>query len=165
MIIRPFISRPSSFSTWLQQKHRSRFLRRTVLHFCLALFFLNAFILLKTSGPGSVLLNVHAAPFSGTPYTGTAITLPGRIEVENFDNGGEGVAYHDTTATNDGGAYRAEGVDVCTCGSPYGWRSTFGPCSFRVWFALKKTSRGPQKHKGLDSTKYLHLGRPWFVYK
>src|SRR5690349_19409651 len=101
------------------RKHRSVFSRPTLLHSCLGFLILTAFILAKTSGPVSLLLNAHAAPFSGTPYTGTAITLPGRIEVENYDNGGEGVAYHDTTATNDGGAYRAEGVDVCTCGSPY----------------------------------------------
>jgi hypothetical protein len=68
------------------------------------------------------LLKADAAyvPFSGTAYSGTAISLPGRIEAENFDNGGEGVAYHDTTSTNEGGFYRSEGVDICTCGSPYG---------------------------------------------
>jgi hypothetical protein len=50
------------------------------------------------------LLKADAAyvPFSGTAYSGTAISLPGRIEAENFDNGGEGVAYHDTTSTNEG---------------------------------------------------------------
>jgi len=67
-----------------------------------------------------LVLNSPVVPFSGTPYTGTAISLPGRIETENFDVGGEGVAYHDTTASNDGGFYRSEGVDICTCGSPYG---------------------------------------------
>jgi hypothetical protein len=31
--------------------------------------------------------------------------------------GGEGIAYHDVTPTNEGGAYRTgEGVDVATCG-------------------------------------------------
>ena len=33
-------------------------------------------------------------------------TVPGRIEAEDYDNGGEGVAYHDTTPGNTGGAYR-----------------------------------------------------------
>jgi len=38
------------------------------------------------------------------------------IQVEDFDNGGEGLAYHDTTATNEGGAYRTgEGVDIEEC--------------------------------------------------
>lgn len=34
------------------------------------------------------------------------------IEAENFDSGGEGVAYHDSTPENEPGAYRSEGVDV-----------------------------------------------------
>ncbi|MEY2410663.1 MAG: hypothetical protein QOF48_3333 [Verrucomicrobiota bacterium] len=39
--------------------------------------------------------------------------IPGRIEAENFDNGGEGVAYADTNPQNVPGAYRAdEGVDI-----------------------------------------------------
>lgn len=52
------------------------------------------------------------APTS-TPYTGTPVALPGTIEAENFDRGGEGLAYHDTTPTNTEGAYRAsEGVEI-----------------------------------------------------
>src|SRR5947207_14464365 len=39
--------------------------------------------------------------------------LPGLVEAENFDVGGEGVGYHDGDATNNGGAYRTtEGVDI-----------------------------------------------------
>ncbi|HEY3579821.1 MAG TPA: Ig-like domain-containing protein, partial [Pyrinomonadaceae bacterium] len=152
MIIRPFISRPSTFSTWLQQKHHSRSLRRTVLHFCLPLLFLTAFILQKTSGPVSFLRNANAAPFSGTPYTGTAINLPGRIEVENYDNGGEGVAYHDTTATNDGGAYRAEGVDVCTCGSPYGLSVGWTQPGEWMEYTVTVSSYGVYKFQTLTAT-------------
>jgi len=37
--------------------------------------------------------------------------LPGRIEAENYDKGGEGVAYHDTTPGN-AGSYRSDGVDL-----------------------------------------------------
>lgn len=47
-----------------------------------------------------------------SPFTGAAIALPGRIEAENYDKGGEGVAYHDATSGNSGGAYRAEDVDI-----------------------------------------------------
>ncbi|MGE4183269.1 MAG: carbohydrate-binding domain-containing protein, partial [Limisphaerales bacterium] len=43
-------------------------------------------------------------------------SAPTRIEAENFDEGGEGVAYHETTAQNQGGAYRAEAVDVYATG-------------------------------------------------
>jgi hypothetical protein len=47
-----------------------------------------------------------------TPFTGTPVALPGTIQAENFDNGGAGVAYRDTTAGNTGGAYRATDVDL-----------------------------------------------------
>jgi len=49
---------------------------------------------------------------SSTPYSAGAATLPGTIEAENFDNGGEGIAYHDLTGGNKGGAYRQSDVDI-----------------------------------------------------
>ncbi len=51
---------------------------------------------------------------SGTlsPYSGTPVALPGTINGEKFDNGGEGVAYHDTTAGNTGGQFRSTDVDI-----------------------------------------------------
>jgi hypothetical protein len=60
------------------------------------------------------------APFLGIPFA-----IPGIIEAEDFDVGGEGVSYHDTTPGNTGGSYRTN-VDVdiepC-CGDNYdvGW--------------------------------------------
>jgi len=54
---------------------------------------------------------------SQSPYPGPgAHPIPGRIEAENYDTGGEGVAYHDTTSGNSGGDYRSDDVDVETCG-------------------------------------------------
>ena len=38
--------------------------------------------------------------------------MPGTVQAEDFDDGGEGVAYHDLTAANEGGAYRSTGVDL-----------------------------------------------------
>ncbi len=49
---------------------------------------------------------------SQSPFTGTPWSIPGAIEVENFDEGGEGISYHDTTAANEGGAYRNTAVDI-----------------------------------------------------
>jgi hypothetical protein len=47
------------------------------------------------------------------PYA--AHTVPGRINFADFDFGGEGVAYHDTTAGNQGDyAYRTDDADVDT---------------------------------------------------
>ena len=51
-------------------------------------------------------------PSIQSPYGGTAWVLPGRIEAEDYDEGGEGVAFHDSDAVSNGGAYRSEGVDI-----------------------------------------------------
>jgi len=57
-----------------------------------------------------------ASGYTGTPYTGTPIALPGTLNFDNYDKGGEGVAYHDTDTTNNGGQYRTtEGVDIEAC--------------------------------------------------
>ncbi|AUV82586.1 hypothetical protein C2R22_13830 [Salinigranum rubrum] len=47
-----------------------------------------------------------------SPYYGTVRDGTDRIEAEQYDEGGEGVAYHDTTDSNQGGAYRDGGVDI-----------------------------------------------------
>ena len=51
------------------------------------------------------------------PYGGTPWRLPGTIEAEDYDMGGEGSAYHDTNAANKGGQYRTDGVDI--------WKSSY----------------------------------------
>src|SRR5262249_8606076 len=51
-------------------------------------------------------------PPSATPFGGTPRAIPGIVEAEEFDDGGEGIAYHDTTAGNKGGAFRATDVDI-----------------------------------------------------
>ena len=45
-----------------------------------------------------------------TPYK--TLMIPGTIQAEDYDLGGEGVAYHDTTPGNEGGAYRHDDVDI-----------------------------------------------------
>jgi hypothetical protein len=60
-------------------------------------------------GPGTA----YAAPKSGC---GSSVhfstSSPARVEAENFDVGGEGISYHDTTPHNYYGQYRGEDVDV-----------------------------------------------------
>jgi len=65
---------------------------------------------------------IRVTPVTHSPFSGTPIPLPGTFEAENFDNGGEGNAYHDTDATNDGGAaFRtSEGVDIKPSPDPDG---------------------------------------------
>lgn len=52
---------------------------------------------------------------------GVLTTLPGRLELSNYRNGGQGVAYFDTTAGNQFGACRTDDVDIgggeCVIGS------------------------------------------------
>ena len=52
------------------------------------------------------------SPPAQTPYSGTAIALPGTVPAANFDNGGQGVAYHDTTSGNSGSTFRSTDVDI-----------------------------------------------------
>ena len=47
-----------------------------------------------------------------TPYTGSPVALPGTVQFENYDAGGADIAYYDTTASNSGGAYRSNAVDI-----------------------------------------------------
>jgi len=50
------------------------------------------------------------------PYHGIPFVIPGKIEAEEFDLGGEGIAYADTEAANQGGSFRTgEGVDLEVC--------------------------------------------------
>lgn len=61
----------------------------------------------QTGGGGGSVVTATTTPFTGTP-----VQLPGTVQAEDFDNGGEGVAYHDTTSTNSGGQYRSTRVDI-----------------------------------------------------
>jgi hypothetical protein len=47
------------------------------------------------------------------PFKGVPLKIPGTIEAEDFDLGGEGLTYHDSDGINIAGGYRpAEGVDI-----------------------------------------------------
>jgi beta-glucanase (GH16 family) len=46
------------------------------------------------------------------PYLMTPASIPGTVEAENYDIGGPGVAFNDGDIGNNGGAYRAEDVDI-----------------------------------------------------
>ena len=46
-------------------------------------------------------------PFGGNPWP-----IPGTIEAEDYDLGGESIGYHDHTPGNKGGQYRKDNVDI-----------------------------------------------------
>jgi uncharacterized delta-60 repeat protein len=68
-------------------------------------------------GPMSSSLVMARYQLDGTanpqsPYGGMPWAVPGILEFEDFDDGGEGVSYHDTDSVNQGEAYRSTGVDI-----------------------------------------------------
>src|SRR5438094_656065 len=79
--------------------------------------------LITTQQPATVAVNIAAMTFTAassssnsssglSPYGGAPAPIPGTVQAEDFDNGGEGVAYHDTTYGNNGGQYRGGDVDI-----------------------------------------------------
>jgi endonuclease/exonuclease/phosphatase family metal-dependent hydrolase len=67
---------------------------------------------------------VVTPPGNQAPFTGVSMKIPGTVEAENFDTGGQGVAFNDLTASNSGTAFRNEGVDLEVCaegGFNVGW--------------------------------------------
>ncbi|HTB51802.1 MAG TPA: carbohydrate-binding protein, partial [Ferruginibacter sp.] len=71
---------------------------------------------INSGGTGTQTLTITiTAPVAESPYGGTAATIPGTIQAENYDLGGQGVAYNDADAVNSGGQYRtSDGVDIET---------------------------------------------------
>ncbi len=67
----------------------------------------------STTTTGEYIINTATIQ---NPVSGSPLNLPGIIETENFDTGGEGVAYHDADNANHGGIIRInEGVDIESC--------------------------------------------------
>src|SRR5580698_3203277 len=46
------------------------------------------------------------------PYGGTPAPIPGTVQAENYDTGGQGVAYNVTSINGTGNSYRSDGVDL-----------------------------------------------------
>lgn len=75
------------------------------------------------SAPSGIVGNFLTMTFTSSAPAAAA-PLPGRIAAADFDRGPEGIAYHDTTAGNSGGAYRQSDVDIEPCsegGFNVGW--------------------------------------------
>jgi hypothetical protein len=80
-----------------------------------------SFVFLRNPGDSELFL-LNWMEFQGdgvslnqAPFGGVVRGIPGTIQAEDYDNGGEGIAYHDNETANNGGAYRpSEGVDIET---------------------------------------------------
>jgi hypothetical protein len=59
--------------------------------------------------------------YANGPYFGVPIDIPGKIEAENYDIGGNNVSYYDNSAGNQGGStYRTDDVDIETTSDSLG---------------------------------------------
>lgn len=71
----------------------------------------------SSSGSGSTTPETRGEE-SG-PYNGSAASIPGTIEAEEYDFGGQGVAYNDKDEENRGEAFRNDGIDIYKGGSGF----------------------------------------------
>jgi hypothetical protein len=79
-------------------------------------------LVFDAAGSTGIVANVNyirvvaiSAPSGPMPYGGTPASVPGLIEAEHFDEGGNSVAYFDTTVGNAGGRLRQTDVDIQPC--------------------------------------------------
>lgn len=76
-------------------------------------------------GTVTVTEDLAARAVFSRPFGGVARIVPGLIQAEDFDEGGEGVGYHDSDTVNNGVAtYRVGGVDIGLLNTPghaVGW--------------------------------------------
>jgi hypothetical protein len=77
-------------------------------------------VVFDTNGASGFVGNINSmrwtlagsGPPASTPFLGVPAAIPGLVELEKFDDGGEGVAYHDSTPGNSGAAFRSTDVDI-----------------------------------------------------
>jgi hypothetical protein len=62
-----------------------------------------------------VLYITSGAPAVQAPYYGTPAAIPGTIQAEDYDLGGQGLAYNDNSPGNAGLQYRTDDVDIEVC--------------------------------------------------
>ncbi len=66
------------------------------------------------TGTSSSSGNATSSEHRFQPFSGTPSAISDRIEAENYDKGGQGIAWFDRTPGNQGGAYRQDDVDIET---------------------------------------------------
>ena len=77
----------------------------------------------------SFVWTVAPAPIPEAPYGGTPAAVPGTVQAENYDTGGQGVAYNVASVNGTDNSYRSDGVDLETTtdtggGNDLGWTAT-----------------------------------------
>lgn len=72
--------------------------------------------------PASMYLDyVRVSKMTTSPFSGTSAVLPGKVQAEDFDNGGQEFGYYDIDPANQGGSnYRGSSVDIQQTGADDG---------------------------------------------
>lgn len=65
------------------------------------------------------------------PYNETAAQIPGVVETENYNTGGNNISYYDKDRSNRGGEYRKDGVDIYATDEANGF--AIGYCEADEW--------------------------------
>src|ERR1700722_8763905 len=68
------------------------------------------------------------------PYGGTAAAVPGTVYAENYDTGGQGVAYNVTSVNGTANSYRSDGVDLEASTDTGGPANDLGWTAAGQWF-------------------------------
>lgn len=103
------------------------------------------------------------APYGGTPWA-----IPGKIEADNYDVGGNGIAYYTTATGNQGGDYRNDDIgiqattDTATCvglgcGYDVGWTAAGEWLNYMVNVANSGTYRLAVRVADAYSGASLHV--------
>ncbi|MFD4605713.1 carbohydrate-binding protein [Streptomyces sp. NPDC058464] len=72
----------------------------------------SAFVDNSTGFVATLSDNHWPPPAPEGPYGGTPAAVPGTVQAENYDTGGQGVAYNVTSVNGNANSYRADGVDL-----------------------------------------------------
>jgi hypothetical protein len=91
-----------------------------------------ALFALALTGANAAGSAAHAA--TEGPYGGTAAAVPGTVYAENYDTGGQGVAYNVTSVNGTDNGYRSDGVDLETTTDTGGPANDLGWTAAGQWF-------------------------------
>ncbi|WP_254648060.1 discoidin domain-containing protein [Streptomyces sp. GbtcB6] len=72
----------------------------------------SAFVNNSTGFVAALSGNHWPPPAPEGPYGGTPAAVPGTVQAEDYDTGGQGVAYNVTSVNGNANSYRADGVDL-----------------------------------------------------
>jgi hypothetical protein len=109
----------------------------------------------------SVTLNQNNQPPTVEKFV--PVTLPGIVQAEDYNGGGEGVGYHDLTTGNAGNVYRTDNVDIQAC-TDVGGGYNVGWVQAGEWLAFNVTVAQPGSYtytarvaSGVVGTKTLKI--------